>query len=473
MPPNTDNSTAAKIARIKLLRNEVYAHVSSAEIDNATFENLWQTVSKALVNLKLSVKEIDDLKTSPLSPDEDMHVETLKEWYFKEQDCKDLIVRLKELHSESNLRQQDNYNKLASSQQHIIDEIRRLSYVRAEEPQIKRPRPDAGENEVCEKFKSSKDSQVLQKLAKHNFKSIMQSKVKLFHPGTREGLFKKVESWFTSEDESRILLIKAGPGFGKSVFAAKVCEIFKESDKFVACHFCDYSDSNLKDPMMMLQSLASHMTENVPGYGEKLADQLRRPHKVNNLKDAFQIYLQNPLDEIEVEPRLIVIDDLDKSTTEVKSEMVNLIIDHFPDLPKCVNVLITSRPGISLNTLEHIQATEIQRENKDCDLDFLKYLKDKLPRLAARDGKNFQSEHTAITYFGVLPSIVQKCKGSFLYSFHVQQELNKRQDLEDICVEEVRLLLPKGMGQYMKIILIVLIENLKHYLIENLICLNY
>ena len=75
---------------------------------------------------------------------------------------------------------------------------------------------------------------------------------------------KKLEQWFTTDDESRALLLTAGPGFGKSVFAAKVCELFKEKDQFAACHFCDFSNSNLNDPMLMLESLASQMCENVP-----------------------------------------------------------------------------------------------------------------------------------------------------------------------------------------------------------------
>ena len=451
MPPNTDNSPAANITRIKLLRNEVYAHVSSTEIDNPTFETLWQQVSKTLVALKVPVKEINDLETCPLSSEEEIYIQKLQDWYIKDEECKDLIVDLKTdvkliqvQHRESDLRQEDHYNKIVSSLQHITkvteethQEIQRQSQVKTEEPQKKRLIPDSGESEGVK---------LLQNLAKHNFHSKIRSKVNLFHPGTREWLFKKVESWFSKEDESRILLIKAGPGFGKSVFAAKVCEIFKENDKFAACHFCDYSDSNLKDPMMMIQSLASHMTENVPGYREKLVDQLRRPHKVNNLKDAFQVYLQNPLDEIEVEPHLIVIDGLDESTTEDKSEMVKLISDHFPDLPKCVKVLITSRPEISLNTLEDIPTTEMHRENKESELDLFKYLKDKLLFLRAGDTENAQFERTAIPYFGILRRIVEKCEGSFLYAFHVQKELNKRQDFENICVKEIVLLLPKGMG---------------------------
>ena len=460
LPPNTDNSPAANITRIKLLRNEVYAHVSATEIGNPTFETLWQQVSKTLVALKVPVKEIDDLKTCPLSSEEEISMQKLKEWYIKDEECKDLIVDLKTdvkliqvQHSESDLRLQEKCSDLASSLQHITkvteethQEIQRQSQVKTKEPQNKRPRLDSGQGEGCEKSYSITEAQLLKNLAKHNFKSKIRSKVKLFHPGTRNWLFKEVESWFATPDESRILLLQAGPGFGKSVFAAKVCEIFKESDKFAACHFCEYSDSNLKDPMMMMQSLASHMTENIPEYKEKLVDQLRRPHKVNNLKDAFQIYLQNPLDEIEVEPRLIVIDGLDESTMEDKSEMVNLIGDHFLDLPNCVKVLITSRPELSLNILKNIPSIKIRRTNKECDLDLLKYLKDKLPCLAARDAKAAETEETPIQYYLLLPSIVRKCEGSFLYAFHVQKELNKRQDLASIRVLEIMPLLPEGMG---------------------------
>lgn len=103
--------------------------------------------------------------------------------------------------------------------------------------------------------------QLLRKLAKHNFNSKIESCVKLFHPGTREWLIQKIENWFTTENESRLFIITAGPGFGKSVLAGKVCRIFKEKEKFAACHFCNFSDSNLKDPMTMLQSLASQMCD--------------------------------------------------------------------------------------------------------------------------------------------------------------------------------------------------------------------
>ena len=94
------------------------------------------------------------------------------------------------------------------------------------------------------------DEDILQKLAKHNFGSKIQRKVNFFLPGTREWLLKELDDWFTrNEPESRLLFLTAGPGFGKSVFAAKVCEDFKKKGKLAACHFCDFSDSNLRNPM--------------------------------------------------------------------------------------------------------------------------------------------------------------------------------------------------------------------------------
>lgn len=185
---------------------------------------------------------------------------------------------------------------------------------------------------------------------------------------------------------------------------------------------------------MMLQSLASHISENVPEFKEILLDQLKRPHEVNNLKDAFQIYLQNPLDELEMEEesKLIVIDGLDESTTENRSDIAKLIADHFPDLPKCMKVLITSRPELSLKKLEHIQRIEIDAKHKENDSDLLGYLKVCLPK------------------FDFLSAIVTKCEGSFLYASHVQHELRRRNNLDSMTSQQIMSFLPEGMDSVYK-----------------------
>ena len=312
MPPNTDRSPQANIVRMKLFRNQIYAHVTSTKVDDATFESLWQEITQALVELNIPQNDVDDLKTSPLGPEEEIYSGILEEWKLQEEGSIKML-------------------------QAIGTSINNLTKITKEN---------------CDE----KDNDLLRKLAKHNFKSKIRGKVKLFQPGTREWLFSKVDEWFIkNEDESRILLLTAGPGFGKSVFAAKVCEDFKKKGNFAACHFCDFSDSNLRDPMMMLQSLASQMCDTIVGFKEKLLDQVKRLHQVRSLKDVFGIYLQNPLDELEVaEPYLVVIDGLDESAADDKNEIVNLIADYFPDLPKCVKVLITSRPEISVAKLSDL-----------------------------------------------------------------------------------------------------------------------
>ena len=59
LPTSTDISQEADIARIKLLRNTVYAHAESASVDPATFNKLWREIRdtvERLGGLKFKVK---------------------------------------------------------------------------------------------------------------------------------------------------------------------------------------------------------------------------------------------------------------------------------------------------------------------------------------------------------------------------------------------------------------------------------
>ena len=191
--------------------------------------------------------------------------------------------------------------------------------------------------------------------------------------------------------------------------------------------------------MMMLQSLASQMCENIHGFKEKLLDQLKRPHKVNSLKDAFGVYLQNPLDELENderEPLLIVIDGLDESAADDKNDIVNLIADYFPDLPDHIRVLVTSRPEISLAKLNGIPEIDIGIKDANNESDIAMYLKYFLPSIAQRNDNSS---------LGVLKKLVSMCEGSFLYAFHVQCELKKRDELNKMTVQEIVNIVPKSL----------------------------
>ena len=431
MPVDTDRSVQANIVRIKSYRNEVYAHVTSTQVDNATFESLWQKISQALIELKIPQNDVDDLKICPLAPEEEIYIRVLKDWKLREEEEEEEVLqklegigcsinRLTEI-TEDGIKRFSAWQE-KDKKEHAESPQKRLSQV---------PGDSSPENK-------QDDEDHLRKLAKFNFKTKIKRKVEFFMPETRQWLLKEVNDWFLGKKNgSRILVLKAGPGFGKSVFAAKLCEDFKKNGKLAACHFCDFSDSNLRNPMMMLQSLASQMCENIHGFKEKLLDQLKRPHKVSSLKDAFGVYLQNPLDELEIdelEPLLIVIDGLDESAADDKNDIVNLVADYFPDLPDHIRVVVTSRPEISLAKLNGIPEIDIGIKDANNESDIAMYLKYFLPSIAQRNDS-----------LEVLKKLVSMCEGSFLYAFHVQCELKKRDDLNKMTVQEIVNIVPKSL----------------------------
>ena len=59
MPPVRDTSKSADIVRIKIFRNDVYAHIANAQLNDATFEKLWQEISQCLTRLGIPQNDID------------------------------------------------------------------------------------------------------------------------------------------------------------------------------------------------------------------------------------------------------------------------------------------------------------------------------------------------------------------------------------------------------------------------------
>ena len=448
-----------------------------------------------MVELKIPQNDVDDLKTSPLGPEEEEYVKILKEWKSQEEECIKVLEAIECSINRLTQITEENRDGIKRLHQSVLEKDLQCSITRSSQAS-----KDTNLERNCSK---KSDEDLLRKLAKLNFKSKVKRKVELFHPGTRKWLLKRVDEFVGNEQKSRMLLLTAGPGFGKSVFAANVCEEFKKKGKLAAYHFCDFSNPILRDPMTMLQSLASQMCENIAGFKEKLLDQLKRPHpEVRSLKSAFTIFLQNPLDELELEePSLVVIDGLDESEVDDKNEIVNLIADYFPDLPGCIKVLVTSRPVISVGKVSGVQKIDIAIHDTDNELDLQLYLKASLPSLSDRNGNNprfsrFTEENSeessgddfpnledgmfdalAKKYtIAILPSLedsifyalAKKCEGSFLYAFYIQFELGKRDDLDKMTLDEIINSLPKALDSvYMKYVK-RLEDELKAIIPENL-----
>ena len=362
LPPTIDTSISANIARIKIFRNEVYGHRPSAELDDSAFETLWQEISNPLVKLGIPQQDIDDLKEALLSPEEESYVERLKQWKELEDE---VLSKLNDL-------------------ENAVLELRRI---------VETPVPS-----------------LVDQLARFEFAGKIDGLCKKFQDGTRQWFFEELSISFDDE-ESRVMVLTAGPGFGKSVLSAEVCNRYKQSSQLAACHFCDFRNFDSRDPEKILQSLACQMCDNVEGFRDKLTKVLRRNHSWHSLSDAFRVLLNDPLHALNRdEPMLIVVDALDESKTDEKSEFLDLISDEFPELPAWIKIFISSRPELHVRRkLQPLNPLEILPDDHNHNLDLHHFILYWLPSLNEGDVR----------------SLVSKCEGSFLFAYYLVNELKE------------------------------------------------
>ena len=94
MPPVSDTSREANLARMKYYRNEFYGHVTTTGIQTPVFDVKWQEMSSVLVSLGLSQSEVDRLKREPCGED---YVSAVTEWMKNDEEIqfqlKDLLTK--------------------------------------------------------------------------------------------------------------------------------------------------------------------------------------------------------------------------------------------------------------------------------------------------------------------------------------------------------------------------------------------
>ena len=398
-PPSTDTSTEANLARIKYYRNAVYGHITTTGIDDVNFESHWKNISTALIPLGISRGDIEALHCTPL--DEDVYLNLIRETKENEDKLESVV-----LHGFNKL--DERFDKLQNKVEDAVE---------------------------CVNEKDTQSNQNIDGLTKCNVKGDIKKLTKNFHEGSRKWLVDKVDNWFTDqESDSRVMILTAGPGVGKSVFAAKVCQLYQEKGLLAACHFCKFNYTDLRNPKSMLESLSSHMCDNVPGFKEKLAEQLHRHHSKDTITDTFRVLLNDPLHALdEREPMMIVIDGLDESETDGKSELLDLLAKDFPHLPECVKIFITSRPELPVREkLAHLNPVEIKPGDVNNDQDLNDFLGKHLSEV--------KLEEDAVT------RLVEKCQGSFLFAHHLVLSLTRQIENESSIVVDVESCVPTSIS---------------------------
>ena len=197
LPPPSDTSHVANLARVKFYRNVLYGHVTTTGVDIPTFSGLWNEISGVLVSLGLDQAEVDRLKAE--KGGEQDYIDVLIEWADSEEDIKSQLRNI--------------YQKQAKTQK-TIEELF----------QAQTKTQQAVENLVEERDKDNAE-EVLQKLAKCEFRGEIEYYMQRFQEGTREWVFDKVKNWlYDGRSQNRVLVISGNAGMGKSVIAAVVCK---------------------------------------------------------------------------------------------------------------------------------------------------------------------------------------------------------------------------------------------------------
>jgi len=279
----------------------------------------------------------------------------------------------------------------------------------------------------------------------------------------REWVFAAVERWLADPDGSRFFILTGEPGAGKSAIAARLAQT---QPRVLAHHFCIAGRSATITPGAALRSLAAQFGENLPGYGEALANTIRPTHlsvrvdiHVDQLnggqivgvviehlhaadpQQELDILLRAPLAALRSPPpmAMILIDALDEAVTFRGDPNLAVLLAGADDLPPWVRFFCTTRPERrALRYFDAVQPYLLATETEMNLADIRQFIAGRLadpefaPRLAgSRIPAPALTEH-----------LVELSSGNFLYTRVLLDDIAAgRQSLDDLDA------LPRSLDQ--------------------------
>ena len=407
-PTPSDTSLEANLARIKFFRNHLYGHVATTGVDTPTFNALWMEISAALVALGLSQAEIDRLKAERCG--EEDYVGALLDWIKSEEDIKTQLKDILQIHTTT----------LKSS---IGDVHQVLTEIRQSQ------------------LHTDQEDEILKKLAKVDTQRDVTDYAARYLQGTRESFFAKVETWLDdASSPNRVMVISGNAGMGKSVLAAEMCRRMQETGRLSGSHFCHHDKVRHRNPKVMLQSLAFHLSCNLPEYKKALVEQLCRNlgAEINDLEvgDLFELLFEEPLSRVTEQGfiSLLVLDALDESEYQGRNDLLDVIAKHFKKLPHWLRFLVTTRPEINIcDSLKELKPLVLEPNDEENLKDIGLYFEGNLCGL-------FEAENREM----VLKDLVEKSEGVFLCAQFLVDFI--RTNCSTLTLEELEKTLPSGIS---------------------------
>ena len=465
MPPASDTSREANLARMKYYRNVLYGHVTTTGIPKLVFDVKWQEVSSVLVLLGLNQSEVDRLKREPCGED---YVSAVTEWMKNDEEIqfqlKDLLTKqqqvlqtqqedqrtlndthqivgkVQQIQVEASKLQQEDHRTLQDTHQAVgnlqqmLHEVRRNQ--QKSEQQIKYEAANAEE-----RGDKAEEDEVLRKLAKVNTESVIQYHSGKYQEGTRLRVFEKIELWLDDlTSENRLMVISGDAGMGKSVISAVVCQRMQHAGRLSGSHFCQHNKERYRNPKVMLQSLACQLCDVLPEYKSELVKKLSRNLGVDmnslEVQELFEFLFEEPLCSVGDPGRnlLLVIDGLDESEYKGRNDLLDVVANHFCKLPVWFRFLVTTRPEVNIaDRLKKFNPIQLERDNEENVKDIRLFLEKQLSSVIQSGSEDV-----------VIDALVRRAAGHFLYAYLMVDFIKKNFSL--LTPEELGRTLHSGVS---------------------------
>ena len=472
MPPASDTSFEANLARMKYHRNVLYGHVTSTGIQTSVFGVKWQEVSSVLVSLGLSQSEVDRLKREPCGED---YVSAVTEWMKSDEEIqfqlKDLLTKQQQvlqtqqqdhrtLHDThqivgkvqetqieaSNLQQedhktlQDTHQTVRQVEQTLQDTHQTVGNLQQMLHEVRRTQQESQQQieyeaaNAEERRDKAEEDEALRRLAKVNTERVIQYHSGKYLGETRLHIFEKIRLWLDDRtSENRVMVISGDAGMGKSVIAAVVCQRMQHAGRLSGSHFCQHNKERYRNPKVMLQSLACQLCGVLPEYKSELVKKLSRNLGVDmnslEVQELFEFLFEELLCSVGDPGRnlLLVIDGLDESEYKGRNNLLDVVANQFCKLPLWFRFLVTTRPEVNIaDRLKRFNPIQLEQDDEENVKDIRFFLEKQLSSV-------IQAGFNEV----IIDALVRKAAGHFLYAYL----------MVDFIKENVSLLTPEELGR--------------------------
>ena len=224
----------------------------------------------------------------------------------------------------------------------------------------------------------------------------------------RQWLYEKIEKWDKSSSQ-RLFWIVAGPGFGKSMFAANLQEQYNA--RIPAIQFVEWGKPDHSNPCRILKNLAFQLAVRYPEYRTfvlQLPDVINKKLNEKNEDELFDLlFCESTWMKIDggQENVWVLIDALDEANDKFDNKIAQTLARHMDRMPQWMRFILTSRDDSMVRLplqKYHPQVFDLEEYVKEKNSeDLLLYVRGELDKLHPTEDQ--------------VKQIVDKSQGVFLY----------------------------------------------------------